>query len=137
VGAADDQSQEWRLEVRPGQGRGVDVAPEVVDAGQRLFPGRGEAFGHSDAHKQTADQAGASCDREPVEVCRRDARFLESEIEELGQPLEVVAGRELRHDPAEVAVQVDLGVDDVRKDFSSVFDDRDGGLVAGSLDSED
>jgi hypothetical protein len=54
----------------------------------------------------------------------------------VGQPLEVVARRELRDDAAELLVQFDLGVDDVRPDAAAVLDDCDRSFVAAGFDAE-
>jgi hypothetical protein len=49
----------------------------------------------------------------------------------------VAARGELRHDPAVLRVELDLRRDDVRADAAAVFDDSDGGLIAGGFDAED
>jgi hypothetical protein len=54
----------------------------------------------------------------------------------VGQPLEVVARRELRDHAAELLVQVDLGVYDVRPDAAAVLDDCDRSFVAAGFDAE-
>ena len=52
------------------------------------------------------------------------------------KPLQVVAGGQLGNDAAELAVQVDLRVDDVGEDAAAIFDQRDRGLVARGFDAE-
>ena len=136
MSAAHHQAKEGRLQVRTAEHGGIDVAPEVVDAGQGLVPGRRQPLPHAHPDQQAADQAGAAGDGDEVEVRGLDRGLLEGEVEEAGQPLEVVAGRQLGDDAAEVLVQVDLGVDDVGEDLAAVLDDRDRGLVAGRFDAQ-
>jgi hypothetical protein len=52
------------------------------------------------------------------------------------QSLEVVARSQLGHDAAELLVQVDLGVDDVRQNAPAIFDDCDRRFVAAGLYAE-
>jgi hypothetical protein len=51
--------------------------------------------------------------------------------------LDVGAAGDLRDHAAVDAMDVDLGVNDVRKNGPAVLDDGRGGLVAGRLDAED
>src|SRR3981189_2171914 len=85
VRAADDQAEEGRLEVRPGEHRGVDVAPEVVDAGERLAPRRRQALTQADADQQAAHQARAAGYRKEVDIRGLDRRLLEAQVEEVRQ----------------------------------------------------
>ena len=130
VGAADHQPKLRRLEVVLGEHRGVDVAPEVVDAGDGLVPRRGEAFGDPDANEQTPDKAGSAGDREQVDVGRSHGGLVESPVQKERKAFQVVAGRELGDDATELLVHVDLGVDEIGEDPAAVLDHRDGGFVA-------
>ena len=68
LGAPEPEPPKGWLEVRPREHRRVDVAPEVVHAGERFGPCRGEALPHSDADQQAADQAWAAGDGQQVDV---------------------------------------------------------------------
>ncbi|TMF94744.1 MAG: methyltransferase domain-containing protein [Chloroflexi bacterium] len=137
-----------------GSGAGLDV----LLSARRVLPG-GHAYG-VDMTDEMLDLANRNRDRarlknatflkgsienvplpdgsdgDEVEVRGLDRGLLEGEVEEAGQSLEVVAGRELGHDAAEVLVQVHLGVDDVGQDLAAVLDNRDRGLVAACFDAE-
>jgi hypothetical protein len=108
----------------------------VIDACQRFRPGRGQAFPHADAHEQTTGQARSSRDRDQVEIRRLGACAVHSQLNELGQPLEMVSRGQLGDDAAELLVQVDLRVDDIRQDAAAVLYDCNRRLVAAGLNAE-
>ncbi len=122
--AANDQAEEWRLQVCSRQQRGVDVAPQMVDARQRRRPRGCQALAHSHADQEAAHQSRSARHREQVDVTRFDACRLDRHVEQLRQALQVVARRELGHDSAEPLVHVDLRVDHVAED-AAPLDDRD------------
>jgi hypothetical protein len=112
------------------------MAPQVVDAGERLRPRGGQALPHTDSDEEASGKPGASRDRDEVEVRRFCAGAVQGEINQVGQPLEVVARGQFGDDAAELFVQVDLRVDDIRQDAAAVLDDCDRRFVAACLDAE-
>ena len=137
MGAAHHQSQQRRLEVRAREHRGVDVPPEVIDPADGPGPRGSESLRNAHPDQEAAREAGASRNRDQVDVVPVLAGRLECQFEQLRQPLQVVAGRELRDDAAEILVQVDLRVDDVGQDAAAIFNQCDRGFVARRFDSED
>ena len=136
MGAAHHQSQERRRELRPAQQGRIDVAPEVVDTDDRLLPGRTKAASQSDSDQEAADQARTARHADPVDSVRFLARLLQNPVDQAGQLLEMVAGGQLGHHTAELAVQRLLGVDQVRDHLAPVSDEGDRSLVAAGLDAE-
>ena len=130
MGAAHDQAEKRGLEVGARQHRGVDVTPQVIDAGERFRPRGRQALADPHTYQQAAHQARAASDREQVDVRRLDLRLLQGKVEQAGQPFEMVARGKLGDHAAELPVQVDLGVDHVGQHFAPAFNDRDGGFVA-------
>src|SRR6266849_6984292 len=135
--AADDQSQERRLEVRAREHGGVDVAPEMVDAGDRARPRRAQTFCHAHPDQQTAGEARTARDGYQADVIGARARAVERQVEQPRQTLQMVPRRELGDDSAEVLVQLHLRVDHVGQDAPAVFNQSDRGFVAAGFDSED
>jgi hypothetical protein len=97
----------------------------MIDAGERLRPGGGQALPHTDPDEQTAGQAGTARDGDEVEVGGFRAGLPKGYVEQMREALEVVAGGQLRHDAAELFVKLDLGVDDVGEDAAPVSYYRD------------
>ena len=57
MGPADDQAEQRWFKVGLSEHRGVNVTPQVIDAGEGNPPGRGQAFSHTGADQQTSHQA--------------------------------------------------------------------------------
>jgi hypothetical protein len=136
VRAAHDQAKQWRLQVWLREHGRVDMTPKVIDAGERLGPGGGQALPHADADQEASCKPGASRHGDQVEVRGFRDRASHREVDEVRESLEVVAGRELGDHAAEFFVQVDLGVDDVRQHPTPILDDCDGRLVAACFDAQ-
>src|SRR5438477_392353 len=136
VRAAHHQAEQRWLEAGARQHRRVDVAPEMVDAGDRPMPCRAQAFGHAHADKQAPGQARPAGDGDQADVFATSVCLLERGFQQVRQPFEVVASRQLRDHAAELAMQIDLGVDDVGQHPAAAFDQSDGGFVAAGFDSE-
>ncbi len=107
---------------------------QVVDGNERQATRPGERLGRRETDEQSADQARALRDGDRLEVV--EGRVAERLAHHREYELEVVARRNLRHDPAEARVQVCLRGDDAAPDLAAV-DERRRGLVAARFYSED
>ena len=76
-------------------------------------------------------------DGDELDVVERRAAVVESLLDHGYDQLEMAPRRDLRHDAAELPVEVRLRRDDVRSDLAVSGDEGGGGLVAGRLDAED
>jgi hypothetical protein len=112
------------------------VAADVVHRDERHIQRVGRALGKVQPHEHRADETRRVGRGHGVDVFFLDARLLERLIGQRGDGLDVLARRDLRHDAAVERVQVGLRRDGVGEDFAPVLDDRDGGFVAGGLESE-
>ena len=109
----------------------------MIDRRQRQPPGPGNRLGSGDADEQRADQPGARCHTEELDVVERGVRFSERLLQDGRDELEVTAGRHLGHDAAVARMQIGLRRNDVGQDPPVWRDHRRSGLVARSLEPED
>ena len=109
----------------------------MIHAREWARPRRAQSLRYADTDKQATGEAGSARYRDQTDVVRARIRTLESEVEQMGQALEVVARGQLGDDPTEVFVQVDLRMDDVGQDPAATLNQRDRSLVAAGFDSED
>ncbi len=109
---------------------------QVIDRDERDVPRRGDCLGGHDADDDAADQAGAAGHRDPVEILERDAGLVAGPGDDRIKVLEMRARGDLRDDPAERPVVVELAEHDVRQDRPVAVHDRGGRLVAAGFDSE-
>ena len=115
---------------------GMNVAFEMIYRDQRLVERLGQRFGVSDADEERADEAGALGHSDGVDFLERELRLCKSFADDRHDLAKVFTRGEFRDDAAVLAVNVDLGGDDGRKDFAAVGDDGGGGFVAGGFDAE-
>ena len=113
------------------------MAADVVHRDERHIQRVGRALGKVQPHEHRADETRRVGRGHGVDVFFLDARLLERLIGQRGDGLDVLARGDLRHDAAVERVQVSLRRDGVGEDLAPVFDDGDGCLVAGGLESED
>ena len=97
----------------------------MIHAREWARPRRAQSLRYADTDKQATGEAGSARYRDQTDVVRARIRTLESEVEQMGQALEVIARGQLGDDPTEVFVQVDLRVDDVGQDLASTLNQRD------------
>ena len=101
------------------------------------------AFANDDADEQRADEARALRHRDRVDVRPATAALGQRALDDAADVADVLARRELRHDAAPLAVNLDLRGDDVRADrarprrVAGLRDDGRRRLVARGLDAED
>ena len=138
MAAGDDQHERRELRlllaVQPG---GVDVPFEVVDRDERLVVGEGQRLGEVPADQQRAGQPRPERRGHGVDLAHRAAGLRQRFVEHRDDRADVLAGRQLGDDAAVRGVHLDLRSDDAGEQVTPVFDDADGGLVAGGLDAED
>ena len=138
MAAGDDEGHRRQRHLGAGsEERSLEVAREVVHGDERLAVDEGDALGRLHADEQGAHEARAVRDRDGVEGRIVHPRLGHRSRHDRADVLDVVAGSQLRHHPAERAVDGGLAGDDAGEDQATVFDDRRRRLVAGRLDAQD
>ena len=110
---------------------------EVVDAHQGKIACEGYGFCEGQPDEKRSGEAGPLRDGDGVYPGKVASRLLERSAHDRIDHLDVASRGQLRHDASVEAVNIHLRGDAVGKDAGPVLDDGRGGLVAGSLDSED
>ena len=108
----------------------------VVHRYERHAQRHGRGLGEVHAHQQRAYESGRVGDGHGVYVLPLQARHLQGALGEKRDDLDMAARGYLRHDPAVYGVQVCLGENLVRDQFSPVPDERNGSFVAGGFNCE-
>ncbi len=123
-----------------GQAGGERVAFEMVDGQKRLVGCCGQRLGGHQADDEAAHEAGAGGGGDGVDVCERQAGFVEGRGDDVVEGFHMGAGGDLRNDSAEDCVVGDLAENDIGQDgAAAVFlaqHDRCGGFVAACLDTQ-
>ena len=96
----------------------------------------GRGLGKVQPHEHRADEAGGVGRGHGVDVGFLNAGLFERLVGQRGDGLDVLARGDLRHNAAVERVQVCLRRDGVGEHFATVFDNGNGGLVAGGFKSE-
>ncbi len=115
----------------------MEVTLEVVDPDERDPPRQGVGLGGAHPDQQRADETGPHGGGDPVEVTRCGVGDVEGSADNGREQLDVGPAGNLRHDPAEVGVQVGLAGHHRALDDPAVLDHGRRRLVAGGLDGED
>ena len=100
---------------------------------KRQLPSGRKSLGGREPNEQRAHQPGPLCGGHEIDVLERDGCLLQRVLDEHVDELEVVAGRDLRHDAAEAAVH-GLRGDDVGKRRAAGAHNRRAGVVAARLE---
>ena len=137
VTARHDQSDVRRVRVTVLQEVRIDVSFQMIHADERDVAGQRDRLAGGQAHQQRPDQTGPDGRRHSVQVTEPDPRLLQRLLEHRVERLDVRPGGDLRYDPAEACVQIDLTGDEVAEDGASVLHHGDCRLVARCLDPED
>ncbi len=117
------------------QGVGGDVPGQVVDAVQG-HPGRvGHGLRPGQPHLEGPGQPGAGGDRDGVDLADPQPGPVQGLPDHRVEGVQVGAGGDLRHHPAEAGVLVHAGRDDVGEQPAVLHDARPG-LVARRLDPQ-
>ena len=143
--ARDKREDERRLEVGLRQQVGKQVPLQMVDAYERLTGSVGKAFGKGNAHHEGAHQARTLCHAHGGKLAggngstlktKRCCGILERRIHDTHNHLNVFARGDLGHHAAKAGMKINLCRHLVGQHIAIRIDNRHGGLVAGTLDSE-
>jgi hypothetical protein len=134
VAAAYDQSDGGQRNRRMFEQNRVNVSFDMMDRDQGDLAGEAEGLGVCDTDKERTDKAGAGGDRDGRKTAKRNARLLQSLVNNRADSAQVFARGELGNDPAILCVNVELGSDDARANAATIFDNGGGGFVARTLD---
>ena len=110
------------------------VARLVVPEGQSV--GIGSVIAVLAGEGESADEAGAARDGDPVDFVERQPRPLERVADRRQDELEVPPRCDLGHDAAVARMELRLRRDDIGEDLAAGRDDGRRGLVAARLDAE-
>ncbi len=135
VAAACNQAEERRIQRVGLEEVGCNMAVKVVDRDQRDLPGGSDCLGGAESHQQGPDQARPGGDRNGFDLLESEVGIFEGTGHGRPDPLEVLSGGDLGHDPPEPLMHLLRG-DHVGENFLAI-DDGGTGVVAGSLDCED
>ena len=140
VAARDDQHDGRQRQLAVLQHERFDVAGEVVHGHERQVRRRGGRLGERHADEERPDQARPLRDGDRTEVAPGRSRFDQRAIDHAADVAKVLPRGELRHDPAPLGMDRDLGRDHVRAHHpgrcrvAGLFDHGGRGLVAGGFD---
>ena len=109
VPAGDDESDEPLRQGPLGQFVDREVPDDVVDAVQRLPQGRSEGLRRADADGQGSNEAGASRNRDRVNVRQGHPRLVQGGIQRRKEGLQVCARGDFGDDAAVARVLIHRG----------------------------
>ena len=109
---------------------------DVVYLVKRFVVNDGEGAGGESTDEQRADQAGRVGDGDGVDVVPGAISVRQGFFDDRVNNLQMAAGGDFRDDAAVFGVDVDLGIDHIRKQAFAVFNDRRRCFVAAGLDSQ-
>ncbi|MNY10840.1 hypothetical protein D3C86_1438390 [compost metagenome] len=136
--ARDQQQQEGIGRLRP-QPRRHRVPLQMVDRDQRQAARQGHGLAVGQPHHDPADETRPGGRRHPVQGGVVDPGLGHGPARHPVDHLDMAAGGDFRHHPAEGRVLVDLTVNDAGQDLGSArrqAHHRGGGLVAAGLQTQ-
>lgn len=114
----------------------VHMRLDVVYLVERLIVNDGESAGGESADEQRADQARRVGDGDGVDIVPGAISVRQGFFDDRVNDLQMAAGGDFRDDAAVFGVDVDLGIDHIRKQAFAVFNDRRRCFIAAGLDSQ-
>lgn len=114
----------------------IHMRLDVVYLVKRFVVNDGEGAGGERADEQRADQAGRIGDGDGVDVVPGAISVRQGFFDDRVDNFQVAAGSDFRDDAAVFGVDVDLGIDHIRKQAFAVFNDRRRCFIAAGLDSQ-
>ena len=109
---------------------------DMVYLVERLIANDSEGAGGEGADEQRADQAGRVGDGDGVDVVPGAISVRQGFFDDRVNDLQMAAGGDFRDDAAVFGMDVDLGIDHIRKHAFAVFNDRRRCFIAAGLDSQ-
>ena len=109
---------------------------DMVYLVERFIVNDGEGAGSERADEQRADQPGRVGDSYGVDIVPGAISVRQGFFNDWIYDLQVAAGSNFRDDAAVFGVDVDLGINHIRKQAFAVFNDRRRRFVAAGLDSQ-
>jgi len=103
---------------------------------ERLIMNDGEGAGGESADEQRADQAGRVGNGDGVDIIPGAAGIRQSLFNDRVDNFQVAAGGNFWDNAAVFGMDVDLGIDHIRKQAFAVFNDRRRCFIAAGLDSQ-
>ncbi len=114
----------------------VHMRLDVVYFVKRLIVNDSEGAGGESADEQRADQAGRVGDGDGVDIIPSTIGIRQSFFDDRVDNFQVAASGDFWDDAAVFGMDVDLGIDHIRKQAFAVFNDRRRCFVAAGLDSQ-
>lgn len=108
----------------------------MVDRKERLVVKKGDSASSEGADKERAGETGAVGDGYSVEILDFESGIRKRLFNDRQDSFDMGARGDFGYDSTVGGVDVDLGDDDVAKDFCTVFDNGSSSFVAGSFDSQ-
>ena len=137
MAATGKQQQIRETEVRIDQPRAERMAFEMVDGDERLAGGEAEPLAGEQGDHHPTDQARAGGGGDGVDLANGDVGLGQHLADEAGQDLDMGAGSDFRHHPAERAVRLILADDRLGEDLAIAGHQRRGAVVARGFEAED
>ena len=103
---------------------------------KRLIVNDGESAGGEGADEQRADQAGRVGDGDGVDIIPSTIGIRQGFFNDRVDNFQVAAGGNFRDNAAVFSMDVNLGIDHIRKQAFAVFNDRRRCFIAAGLDSQ-
>ncbi len=119
-----------------GQPVGVDVALQVIHAGERPSMGQSDSLGHIYPDEQRAGQTGADGHGHAVQIRPGNISFSHRLLEDGDDGQNVLAGSYFRDNSAIAGVDFDLRGNLIGENLNPVFDHRGRGLITRGLNAE-
>ena len=114
----------------------IHMRLDMVYLVKRLIVNDGEGTGGERTDEQRADQAGRVGDGDGVDIVPGAISIRQSFFDDRVNNLQMAAGGNFRDDAAVFSMDIDLGIDHIRKQAFAVFNDRRRCLIAAGLDSQ-
>ena len=103
---------------------------------QRFMMNDSEGAGGESADEQRTDQAGCVGDGDGVDVVPGAISVRQGFFDDRVDNFQVAAGGDFWDDAAVFSMDIDLGIDHIRKQAFAVFNDRRRCFIAAGLDSQ-
>lgn len=110
---------------------------EVVNGVERLVVQNGKGTSCEGANKKGTKESRGVSGGDGVDVCPRKVGGLHGGVKNRKDSFKMRAGGDFWDNTTVGGKKINLGLNDVREDFSAVLNKGNGGVVAGSLKTQD